>query len=85
MANDDIATRAPESDAQEVPVAATEQSAPVSAAEHSVFPGDTVAQEGPSMGVSCSQKLAMQSNSHTDQPGTLHVRPTNSLWRDPHR
>lgn len=51
MADSDIATRAPESDAQEdVPVPAP-ATAPVPA-EQSVFPGDTVAQEGPSMGVS---------------------------------
>lgn len=43
MADNDIATRAPESDAHE------QAEAP---AEQSVFPGDTRAQEGPSMGVS---------------------------------
>jgi hypothetical protein len=44
MADSDNATRAPESDAQEKPVDP--------AVEQSVFPGDTRAQEGPSMGVS---------------------------------
>lgn len=43
MADNENATRAPESDAQEKPAAP---------AEESVFPGDTIAQEGPSMGVS---------------------------------
>ena len=43
MADNDIATRAPESDAQEKPE---------DPAVQSVFPGDTIAQEGPSMGVS---------------------------------
>lgn len=56
MADSDIATRAPESDAQEAPVAVIEESAPGIAAEQSVFPGDTIAQEGPSMGVSYSLK-----------------------------
>jgi hypothetical protein len=47
MADNDIATRAPESDAQEKP-----QEQPQEPAEESVFPGDTRAQDGPSMGVS---------------------------------
>jgi hypothetical protein len=44
MADNDLATRAPESDAQEKPAD--------TAAEQSVFPGDTPAQAGPTMGVS---------------------------------
>jgi hypothetical protein len=44
MADSDNATRAPESDAQEKPTDP--------AAAQSVFPGDTRAQDGPSMGVS---------------------------------
>jgi hypothetical protein len=44
MADNDNATRAPESDAQEKPVDP--------AVEQSVFPGDSRAQEGPTMGVS---------------------------------
>jgi hypothetical protein len=44
MADTDNATRAPESDAQEKPADP--------AVEQSVFPGDSRAQEGPSMGVS---------------------------------
>ena len=48
MADKDIATRAPESDAQEdTPAAQTD-------AERSVFPGDSRAQDGPSMGVRVS-------------------------------
>ena len=54
MADNDIATRAPESDAQEDSQqedsregAETPKPAPAS-----LFPGDTRAQEGPSMGVS---------------------------------
>jgi len=47
MADNDIATRAPESDAQEKPQEQAQE-----AAAESVFPGDTRAQEGPSMGVS---------------------------------
>lgn len=43
MADNDVATRAPESDAQEDAL---------KPAEESIFPGDTRAQEGPSMGVS---------------------------------
>ena len=42
MADNEVATRAPESDAQQT-------SAPQ--AEQSVFPGDSQAQTGPSMGV----------------------------------
>jgi hypothetical protein len=49
MADNDNATRAPESDAQEKP---QEPAKPQDPAEQSVFPGDTRAQEGPSMGVS---------------------------------
>lgn len=53
MADNEVAARAPESDAQE---AAQEQKpqdakAPEPAPE-SVFPGDTRAQDGPTMGVS---------------------------------
>ncbi|KAF2711643.1 alpha/beta-hydrolase [Pleomassaria siparia CBS 279.74] len=43
----DIATRAPESDAQETP-------ASPAVAEKSIFPGDTPAQSGPSMGEHCT-------------------------------
>ena len=49
MADNDIATRAPESDAQET---SQEQPQEPKPAEESVFPGDTRAQQGPSMGVS---------------------------------
>ena len=49
MGDNDIATRAPESDAQETPKEQPQEPKP---AEESVFPGDTRAQEGPSMGVS---------------------------------
>lgn len=42
MADNDIATKAPENDAQEVVPAAEGQS---------LFPGDSVAQQGPTMGV----------------------------------
>lgn len=47
MADNDVATRAPESDAQEASISPkpTEQG-------QSIFPGDTRAQEGPTMGVS---------------------------------
>jgi hypothetical protein len=54
MADNDIATRAPESDAQQD----TQQQTPQAEAKvpepapESVFPGDTRAQDGPSMGVS---------------------------------
>lgn len=47
MADHDIATKAPESDAQENVIS------PASAAEQSPFPGDTPAQTGPTMGVCC--------------------------------
>lgn len=48
MADNENATRAPESDAQEQPAQ--------SAAEQSVIPGDTPAQTGPTMGVSCAAR-----------------------------
>jgi len=49
MADNEVATRAPESDAQETP---SEQPADkTEAAAQSVFPGDTPAQTGPTMGV----------------------------------
>ncbi|KAJ4375193.1 hypothetical protein N0V83_002277 [Neocucurbitaria cava] len=62
MANNDIATRAPESDAQE------QAEAP---AEQSVFPGDTRAQEGPSMGEHCT----------SDRPTPSGEAPTGDLTR----
>lgn len=49
MADINMATRAPESDAQEKPA---EQ------AGQSIFPGDTPAQTGPTMGVGCTFLLA---------------------------
>jgi hypothetical protein len=49
MADNENATRAPESDAQERPADP--------AVEQSVFPGDTRAQEGPTMGVSEHLKI----------------------------
>lgn len=45
MTDQDIATKAPESDAHET------VTSPASAAEQSPFPGDTPAQTGPTMGV----------------------------------
>jgi hypothetical protein len=45
MADDEVATKAPESDAQQT---STEPGKPE---EQSVFPGDSRAQDGPSMGV----------------------------------
>ncbi|KAF2134638.1 alpha/beta-hydrolase [Dothidotthia symphoricarpi CBS 119687] len=60
MADNDIATRAPESDAQEQPV---EQ------AGQSVFPGDTTAQEGPTMGEHCT----------TDRPSPPGQKPTGEF------
>ena len=50
MADKEIATRTPETDAQEdMPAAQT-------GAEQSVFPGDSRAQDGPSMGVRVSYR-----------------------------
>lgn len=49
MADNEIATRAPESDAQEKPTEQT--SGQTEGAEQSVFPDDTPAQSGPTMGV----------------------------------
>ncbi|KAI8939063.1 hypothetical protein NX059_004902 [Plenodomus lindquistii] len=66
MADSEIATRAPESDAQEAPAAA-----PVEAAEQSVFPGDTRAQEGPSMGEHCT----------SDRPTPSGEKPTGDLTK----
>ncbi|KAH7119037.1 Alpha/Beta hydrolase protein [Dendryphion nanum] len=60
MADNDIATRAPESDAQQAPAAQVEQS---------VFPNDTPAQSGPSMGEHCT----------TDRPTPTGEIPTGEL------
>lgn len=60
MADNNIATRAPESDAQEAPAAQAEQS---------VFPGDSQAQTGPSMGEHCT----------TDRPTPSGELPTGEL------
>ncbi|KAF2876798.1 Alpha/Beta hydrolase protein [Massariosphaeria phaeospora] len=60
MADDNVATRAPESDAQETSTGGVEQS---------VFPGDTRAQEGPSMGEHCT----------TDRPAPSGEAPTGEL------
>ncbi|ORY11821.1 Alpha/Beta hydrolase protein [Clohesyomyces aquaticus] len=60
MADNDVATRAPESDAQEASTAPAEQS---------VFPGDTPAQAGPSMGEHCT----------TDRPTPSGEIPTGEL------
>ena len=75
MADQDNATRAPESDAHE-------EHAPADAAvEHSVFPGDTRAQEGPSMGVS-QRSLRVQrvctgpQEHHRLTPHRTTARPT---------
>jgi hypothetical protein len=48
MADKDIATRAPENDAQD------DVAAVPTAVEQSIFPGDSRAQDGPSMGVRAS-------------------------------
>jgi hypothetical protein len=56
MADNEIATRAPESDAQEKP--AEQAAAQTEGAEQSVFPGDTPAQTGPTMGVGSVHKPA---------------------------
>ncbi|KAF1942554.1 alpha/beta-hydrolase [Clathrospora elynae] len=63
MEDNDIATRAPESDAQEKP-----QEPP---AGQSVFPGDTIAQQGPSMGEHCT----------TDRPTPSGEKPTGDLTK----
>ncbi|KAF1848394.1 alpha/beta-hydrolase [Cucurbitaria berberidis CBS 394.84] len=62
MADNDVATRAPESDAQEKPQEPAEQS---------LFPGDTRAQEGPSMGEHCT----------TDRPAPSGEKPTGDLTK----
>ena len=48
MADNDVATRAPESDAQEAP---PQHVPPPAAPGQSVIPGDSIAQQGPTMGV----------------------------------
>jgi dienelactone hydrolase len=68
MADNDIATRAPESDAQEKP---QEQPDVPKPAEESVFPGDTRAQQGPSMGEHCT----------TDRPTPSGEKPTGDLTK----
>ncbi|KAF2268481.1 dienelactone hydrolase family protein-like protein [Lojkania enalia] len=62
MADDEVATRAPESDAQETSAKQVEPS---------VFPGDSRAQEGPSMGEHCV----------TDRPTPLGEVPTGELTK----
>ncbi len=64
MAEDNIATRAPESDAQE---------ASQLVAEHSVFPGDTPAQEGPTMG--------LHENCHNDRPIATGQQPSGEITK----
>ena len=58
MADNDVATRAPESDAQEssTVVAQPEAEAEAEATPQSLFPGDTPAQTGPTMGVCLTQR-----------------------------
>ncbi|KAL1609760.1 hypothetical protein SLS59_001271 [Nothophoma quercina] len=69
MADNEIATRAPESDAQEKPA---EQSAgQTEGAEQSIFPGDTPAQSGPTMGEHCT----------TDRPTPSGEVPTGELTK----
>lgn len=71
MTDSEIATRAPESDAQETP---SEQSAGQTAqagASQSVFPGDTPAQTGPTMGEHCT----------TDRPTPSGEVPTGELTK----
>ncbi|PSN64519.1 alpha/beta-hydrolase [Corynespora cassiicola Philippines] len=60
MADNDVATKAPESDAQENVAEAAEQS---------VFPGDTPAQSGPSMGEHCT----------SDRPTPSGERPSGEI------
>lgn len=48
MADNEIATKAPESDAQETPA---QHVPPPAAPGQSIIPGDSIAQEGPTMGV----------------------------------
>ncbi|CAN9327351.1 unnamed protein product [Alternaria alternata] len=68
MADNDIATRAPESDAQETPQEQPQEPKP---AEESVFSGDTRAQQGPSMGEHCT----------TDRPTPSGEKPTGDLTK----
>ncbi|KAH7390721.1 Alpha/Beta hydrolase protein [Pyrenochaeta sp. MPI-SDFR-AT-0127] len=58
MADNNIATRAPESDVEEP-------------SAQSVFPGDTIAQEGPSMGEHCT----------TDRPTPSGEKPTGQITK----
>ncbi|KAF2639902.1 alpha/beta-hydrolase [Massarina eburnea CBS 473.64] len=61
MADSDVATKAPESDVQETPPPASE----------SVFPGDTPAQAGPTMGEHCT----------TDRPTPAGEAPTGAITK----
>ena len=66
MADDEVATRAPESDAQEDrPAAGSSETA------GSVFPNDSVAQAGQSMGEHCT----------TDRPLSADIQPTGELTK----
>jgi hypothetical protein len=56
MADNDIATRAPESDAQEQESSTVPAQPEADAAPQSLFPGDTPAQTGPTMGVCQTQQ-----------------------------
>lgn len=56
MADNDVATRAPESDAQETSTVPAQPKAEAEAAPQSLFPGDTPAQTGPTMGVCRTQQ-----------------------------
>ena len=64
MTEENVATRAPESDAQDPSQLA---------AERSVFPGDTPAQEGPTMG--------LDENCHNDRPTPAGERPAGEVTK----
>ena len=73
MADNDVATRAPESDAQEAPA---QHVPPPAAPGQSIIPGDSIAQQGPTMGVSnCVVTAFMKLLTIV---GTLHDRPTHA-------
>ncbi|KAK3207746.1 hypothetical protein GRF29_96g214360 [Pseudopithomyces chartarum] len=68
MADNDVATRAPESDAQEAP---PQHVPPPAAPGQSVIPGDSIAQQGPTMGEHCT----------TDRPSPDGESPTGELTK----
>ena len=72
MADSEVATQAPESDAQETNTSQSE------AEKISGIQGDSKAQEGASMGVSTHKNVDIRELNAEAEPGALRHRPTYS-------